>query len=83
LLTNTAALGIATVTLRYTPAGSNRGNTTQQVIKIAISAWPIVFAAILAQSLKAYATYRVEKKAGIQLMVSPVFPMDAVVANEC
>jgi hypothetical protein len=45
---------------------------TQQAIKIAVTAWPIIFAAILAQSLKAYATYKVERKEGIQLMVSRV-----------
>jgi hypothetical protein len=35
--------------------------------KAAITAWPIVFAAILAQTLKAAATYQVER--GIKLMV--------------
>jgi hypothetical protein len=74
------ALGIATATLWHTPVfmfdsdGTTmtmirRGVVTQQAIKIAVTAWPIIFAAILAQSLKAYATYRVEKKAGIELMV--------------
>jgi hypothetical protein len=72
----TVALGIETATLWHTPvfdssgAMIRRGVITQQVIKIAVTAWPIIFAAILAQSLKAYATYRVEKKAGIELMVS-------------
>lgn len=42
---------------------------TQQAIRVAVTAWPIIFAAIVAQSLKAYATYRVERKAGIELMV--------------
>jgi hypothetical protein len=35
--------------------------------KAAITAWPIVFAAILAQTLKAFATFQVER--GIRLMV--------------
>jgi hypothetical protein len=71
----TVALGIETATLWHTPVLDSdgvmirRGVITQQVIKIAVTAWPIIFAAILAQSLKAYATYRVEKKAGIELMV--------------
>ncbi|KAF2993855.1 hypothetical protein E8E13_000404 [Curvularia kusanoi] len=36
------------------------------VIKVAISAWPIVFAAVVAQVFKAYATWKVER--GIKLM---------------
>ncbi|OIW29791.1 hypothetical protein CONLIGDRAFT_345385 [Coniochaeta ligniaria NRRL 30616] len=35
-------------------------------IKVAISAWPIVFAAVVAQCFKAYATFKVER--GIKLM---------------
>lgn len=35
-------------------------------IKIAVSAWPIVFAAVVAQCFKAYATFKVER--GIKLM---------------
>ncbi|OIW25465.1 hypothetical protein CONLIGDRAFT_648490 [Coniochaeta ligniaria NRRL 30616] len=38
----------------------------QDVIKVAISAWPIVFAAVVAQVFKAWATYKVER--GIKLM---------------
>jgi len=41
-------------------------------IKVAASAWPIVFAAVVAQSLKMYAAYKVER--GIQLVVSPNSP---------
>lgn len=37
-----------------------------EVIKVATSAWPIVFAAVVAQVFKAYATWRVER--GIKLM---------------
>lgn len=36
------------------------------IIKVAISAWPIVFAAVVAQVFKAYATWKVER--GIKLM---------------
>jgi len=38
----------------------------EDVIKVAISAWPIVFAAVTAQVFKAWATYKVER--GIKLM---------------
>ena len=38
-----------------------------QAITVAASAWPIVFAAIVAQSLKMYAAYKVER--GIKLVV--------------
>jgi hypothetical protein len=63
-----AVLGIGTITLRQTETWETRGLFTEQAIKLAITAWPIIFAAILAQSLKAFATYRVER--GIRLMVS-------------
>jgi len=38
----------------------------EDAIKVAISAWPIVFAAVVAQCFKAYATFKVER--GIKLM---------------
>lgn len=38
----------------------------EDAIKVAISAWPIVFAAVVAQCFKAYATFKVER--GIRLM---------------
>jgi hypothetical protein len=41
--------------------------TIAHATKAAITAWPIVFAAILAQTLKALATFQVER--GIRLMV--------------
>lgn len=72
MLSRILALRIETATLNGTSVGSSRGSMTQQAIKIAVTAWPIIFAAILAQSLKAYATYKVERKEGIQLMVSRV-----------
>lgn len=48
--------------------GTKYGNGTNQALQIAISVWPIIFAGIVAQSLRAYATYKVER--GVQLMVS-------------
>ena len=41
--------------------------TIKYATNAAITAWPIVFAAILAQTLKAFATFQVER--GIRLMV--------------
>lgn len=41
---------------------------TDQALRVAVSVWPIIFAGIVAQSLRAYATYRVER--GVRLMVS-------------
>lgn len=38
----------------------------ENAIKVAVSAWPIVFAAVVAQVFKAFATFRVER--GIKLM---------------
>lgn len=40
----------------------------QQAITVAVSVWPIAFAAIVAQSLRAYASYKAER--GLRLMVS-------------
>jgi hypothetical protein len=45
---------------------------TQQALRVAVSVWPIIFAGIVAQSLRAYATYRVER--GVRLMVRPGTP---------
>lgn len=45
---------------------SSRWGSMQDAIKIAVSAWPIVFAAVVAQVFKAWATYKVER--GIKLM---------------
>lgn len=41
-------------------------NKMEDPIKVAISAWPIVFAAVVAQCFKAWATFKVER--GIKLM---------------
>jgi len=48
------------------------GYAVTHATKAAITAWPIVFAAILAQTLKAIATYQVER--GIRLRVSLNIP---------
>lgn len=40
---------------------SSRWHVMPEVIKVGISAWPIVFAAVVAQVFKAYATWRVER----------------------
>jgi hypothetical protein len=53
------------------PLSAPGTNGIVQAIKFAVSAWPIVFAGIVAQSLKAAATYKVER--GIRLMVSIIF----------
>ncbi|KAH8660022.1 hypothetical protein BX600DRAFT_438248 [Xylariales sp. PMI_506] len=45
---------------------SSNWGKLREAIKIAISAWPIVFAAVVAQTFKTWATYRVER--GIKLM---------------
>jgi hypothetical protein len=39
----------------------------QNALQVAVSVWPVTFAAIVAQSLRTYATYKVER--GIRLMV--------------
>lgn len=42
-------------------------DSLSQAITVAASAWPIVFAAVVAQSLKMYAAHQVER--GIKLVV--------------
>jgi hypothetical protein len=49
------------------------GRHIQQANKICVSMWPILFGAIVAQSLRIWAAYKVEKK-GIELMVSASSP---------
>jgi hypothetical protein len=39
----------------------------QNALQVAVSVWPVTFAAIVAQSLRTYATYKVER--GVRLMV--------------
>lgn len=50
---------------KYT--SSDKVDPLSQAITVAASAWPIVFAAVVAQTLKMYAAYKVER--GIQLVV--------------
>ena len=61
-------LGIMTVSLNSVYNQDAKALAIRQAIKVGVTSWPIVFAAIVAQSLKTLATYRVEK--GIRLMVS-------------
>jgi hypothetical protein len=48
--------------------GGSFGTTLAQATKISVSAWPIIFAAIAAQSLRTIAAYKVER--GVRLMAS-------------
>lgn len=57
-----------TAAIRGKPENDKTGRRVTEALIIAISAWPIIFAAIAAQSLRALATYKVER--GIRLMVS-------------
>jgi hypothetical protein len=61
------ALGVCTAVAKDKPWSSGFVQDLEQANKIALTAWPIFFAAIVAQSLKAFATYRVER--GIRLRV--------------
>ena len=45
---------------------ASKWHPMEDAIKVSVSAWPIVFAAVVAQCFKAWATYRVER--GIKLM---------------
>jgi hypothetical protein len=62
-----AVIGILVAARDKKPYDSSLGSGTSQALTVAISVWPIIFAAIVAQSLRAYATYRVER--GVRLMV--------------
>ncbi|MCJ1393765.1 hypothetical protein MMC18_006641 [Xylographa bjoerkii] len=59
-------LGILTATQTGAPVGSSIGSNVHVAIPFAVTAWPIIFAAIAAQSLKILATYKVER--GLRLM---------------
>ncbi|KUJ11328.1 uncharacterized protein LY89DRAFT_242512 [Mollisia scopiformis] len=59
-------IGILVAVRDGQPVGDSLGDGTNQALSVAISVWPIIFAAIVAQSLRAYATYRVER--GVRLM---------------
>ena len=49
------------------PSDSYVGLAVQQANNIAASVWPIAFAAIVSQSLRAFASFRAER--GLKLMV--------------
>jgi hypothetical protein len=49
------------------PQDSTPGGRIQEAIKVGVTLWPIVFAAIISQSLKSLASYMVER--GIRIMV--------------
>jgi hypothetical protein len=61
------ALGVLTVLATNKPAGSSFGKGVSQTIKIAVSLWPIVFAAMVSQALRAYASWKVGS--GLRLSV--------------
>ncbi|CAK7212230.1 hypothetical protein SBRCBS47491_001387 [Sporothrix bragantina] len=58
-------LAVATTIMNGKLVGSH-WDAVANALKIAVSAWPIVFAAVVAQCFKTYATYKVER--GIKLM---------------
>jgi hypothetical protein len=68
LLALLLVLGIMTTTIQYKTVDDDRAINVKAATSIAISAWPIVFAAIVSQSLRTLATWSVER--GIKLMVS-------------
>jgi hypothetical protein len=70
-LTLVTGLGIATRVANGMEFSSPYVQGLEQAHKIALTAWPIFFAAIVAQSLKAFATFRVER--GIRLRVGWTF----------
>jgi hypothetical protein len=49
------------------PIASSLSQGLTQVNKVAVSLWPIVFAAVAAQALRMYASYKIER--GLRLMV--------------
>jgi hypothetical protein len=49
------------------PSQSREAIAIQNALQVAVSVWPVTFAAIVAQSLRTYATYKVER--GLRLMV--------------
>jgi hypothetical protein len=53
--------------MKNLPEDNGKAVNIKAATSIAITAWPIIFAAIVAQSLKTLATWRVER--GIKLMV--------------
>lgn len=64
-----SVLGILNAVQHHQPlTGSGLGHAVVEIDKIAVSLWPILFAAVVAQSLRMYAAWQVER--GILLIVS-------------
>ena len=62
------ALGVLTAFLTGKPTNSALAIGVSQANRVAISTWPVVFAAIMAQALRMYASYKAER--GVKLIVS-------------
>ena len=67
-LTCLTVLAIMNASVRGRVVGDVLAVRIQKVNKIAVSIWPILFAAVVAQSLRMFAAYKVER--GIRLIVS-------------
>ena len=64
-----------TIVVTNKPSDNYMGAVVQQANSIAASIWPIAFAAIVAQSLRAFASFQAER--GLKLMVGILdFPWD-------
>lgn len=57
-----------TAMLPFKDFNGTYATSLSEATKVAISTWPIVFAALAAQALRTFASYMVER--GIRLMVS-------------
>jgi hypothetical protein len=68
ILTCFLVLAILTAVVTGKPANLSLGKGITQANKVAVSLWPIVYAAIAAQALRMYASYKVER--GLRLMAS-------------
>ena len=60
-------LAVLTASVHKKPQDDPVGLKITQINKIAVSLWPIAYAAVVAQALRMYASYKVET--GIRLMV--------------
>jgi hypothetical protein len=70
-------LGVLVGIANGRPQESALGQGVNQAIKVGVSAWPIIFAAVAAQSLRTLATWKVER--GIKLMVGE----PSLASSEC
>jgi hypothetical protein len=64
---NPPVLGILTAVVDGKPISSSLGQGITQANQVAVSIWPIVFAALAAQALRMYASWKVER--GIRMLV--------------